>query len=58
MKHIKVIDRAGATCGCEYTVERNQEQITRVCQEHEAEFIVRHAAAVASCSHVNLDLIS
>ena len=55
----KVLDAKGAACGCEYTVDRvGSELITKMCQEHEIEFIVRHAAAVASCSHtVNHDLI-
>jgi hypothetical protein len=59
VKHIE--KRPGlpdVACGCEYTVdERGREQVSKMCQEHEAEFIVRHAAAVASCSHVNRDLI-
>jgi len=56
----KLKDAKGATCGCEYTVNRaGSELITKMCQEHEIEFITRHAAAVASCSHViNHDLIS
>jgi hypothetical protein len=55
----KIRDPKGVACGCEYTVDKRQrESITKMCQEHESEFIVRHAAAVASCSHVvNHDLI-
>lgn len=45
-------------CGCEYTVDaRGREEWSQMCQEHEQEAIVRHAAAVASCSHVNRDLV-
>lgn len=59
MKNIKVVDRAGKSCGCEYTADgRGQEIMTKVCQEHESEFIVRHASAVASCSHANHDLVT
>jgi hypothetical protein len=56
----KVTDSKGSTCGCEYTVDRRgSELVTKMCQEHEIEHITRHAAAVASCSHVvNHDLIS
>lgn len=57
MKHIKVVDRKGVACGCEYTAENNREQMTKICQEHEAEHIERHAAAVISCSHANRDLV-
>jgi hypothetical protein len=58
MKTIKLVDhKTGATCGCEYTVDsRGRECITKMCMEHDLEFIVRHAAAVASCSHANRDL--
>lgn len=52
------VDGKSVACGCEYTVHRNgAEEISKVCQEHELEFIVQRAAAVASCSHVNHDLI-
>ena len=54
----KVRDRAGVACGCEYTLDKHQRELmTQVCMEHEVEFIVRHADAVASCSHVNRDLV-
>ena len=54
----KVLDRKGVACGCEYTVDkRGSEEITRMCQEHEAEHIVMAAAAAASGSHVNRDLV-
>ena len=57
MSH-KIVARDGSFCGCEFIVDkRGQETMTKVCQEHENEFIARHAAAVASCSHVNLDLV-
>jgi hypothetical protein len=49
----KIRDAKGVACGCEYTVKGSQELITKMCQEHEMEFTVRHAAAVASCSHVH-----
>jgi hypothetical protein len=54
----KIKDAKGVACGCEYTVNaRDREEMTQMCQEHEAEHIARHAAAVASCSHVNRDLV-
>ena len=55
----KIVDhKTGVRCGCEYTVDsRGREQITSMCMEHELEFIVRHASAVASCSHANRDLV-
>jgi hypothetical protein len=60
VKHIE--KRSGlpdVTCGCEYTTgARGQLDVwTQTCQEHEREFIARHAAAVASCSHANRDLV-
>lgn len=58
MRTVKILDKAGVACGCEYTVDkRDQQRISKMCQEHEIEFIARHAAAVASCSHVNRDLV-
>jgi hypothetical protein len=55
--HNIVDHRTGASCGCEYTVDkRGNELITRMCMEHEQEYTARHAAAVASCSHANRDL--
>lgn len=45
-------------CGCEYAVDRDREVWSTACQKHEAEFIVRHAAAAVSCSHANHDLVS
>jgi hypothetical protein len=60
MKTLKVTHRVGGrdvACGCEFTRDKNgREQITNMCIEHEHQFIVRHAAAVASCSHANRDL--
>jgi len=54
----KVRDSKGATCGCEYTVDRHQrEEMSKFCMEHELEFIARHAAALGSCSHANRDLV-
>jgi hypothetical protein len=54
----KIQDRAGVKCGCEYNVHRDgAEEMSKACQEHEIEFIVRHAAALVSCSHANRDLV-
>ena len=54
----KILDTRGVPCGCEYAVDpRGSERYTKMCQEHEIEHITRHAAAVASCSHVNRDLV-
>ena len=45
-------------CGCEFVRDaRDDERVSKLCMEHEQEFIVRHAAAAASCSHINRDLI-
>jgi hypothetical protein len=44
-------------CGCEYIHVREREEVSKMCQEHEIKFIMRHAAAVLSCSHVNRDLV-
>lgn len=45
-------------CGCEFTRDaRGREIITRSCQEHEAEHIAAHLAAVVSCSHANRALV-
>jgi hypothetical protein len=57
-KTIKIKDKHGVACGCEYQrLPGEREQISRMCMEHEQEFIVRHAAAVASGSHANHDLV-
>lgn len=58
MRTFKHVDhRDGSRCGCEYSIDkRGQESWSRLCMEHEREFIERHMAAVASCSHVNRDL--
>lgn len=53
----KLRDGNGVACGCEYTVKGNQETMSKMCQEHEMEHAARHAAAVASCSHANRDLV-
>jgi hypothetical protein len=55
---VKLKDAKGVACGCEITSERGREQVTRMCMEHEQEFIVTHAAAIESCSHANRDLVS
>ena len=58
MRTIKLKGKDGSSCGCEYTVDgRGREQHTKFCMEHETTFIARHAAAVASCSHINRDLV-
>jgi len=58
MSTTKIRDRAGVACGCEFTTDsRGREEISRMCQVHEIEFIVQRAAAVASCSHINRDLV-
>lgn len=52
------VDGKDVACGCKFTRDAaGRELMSDVCQEHESEFIVRHAAAVASCSHANRDLI-
>jgi hypothetical protein len=54
----KIVDhKTGATCGCEYTKQGEREQMSKMCMEHEIERLARHAAAAASCSHINRDLI-
>jgi hypothetical protein len=46
-------------CGCEYTRDsRDREEHTVFCVPHKKEFDMRHAAAVASCSHANYDLVT
>lgn len=50
-------DAKGVACGCEVSTDRRgQDYMSQTCQEHEAEYIARHLAAVESCSHVNRDL--
>lgn len=57
-KRVDKVDGKEVACGCEWTRDRaGREQWSQMCMGHEHEFIVRHAAAVASCSHVNRDLV-
>jgi|HubBroStandDraft_1064217.scaffolds.fasta_scaffold447275_2 hypothetical protein len=50
--------KADKPCGCKHATDRHgQEYWAQVCQEHEAQRIALHLAAVASCSHVNRDLV-
>jgi hypothetical protein len=45
-------------CGCEYVRDgRERETLTKLCIPHKKEFDQSHAAAVATCSHVNRDLL-
>ena len=54
----KILDKAGAACGCEYSVDKaNREMMIKMCQAHKAEYDTRHAAAASSCSHANRDLV-
>jgi len=58
MRIIKLKDKDGSSCGCEYTVDgRGREEHTKFCMEHETEWVIRHAAAIGSCSHANRDLV-
>lgn len=58
MSTTKIKDAKGVACGCEFTTDaKGREQMSQMCMEHEVQFIERHAAAVASCSHANRDLV-
>ena len=62
MRTVKYVEKRpgkpDVTCGCEYTVDnRGRKEWSKMCMEHETTFIARHAAAVASCSHINRDLV-
>lgn len=59
VKHIE--KRSGlpdVACGCEHTVDgHGRNWWSKICIQHKKEFDMRHAAARASCSHVNRDLV-
>lgn len=57
MRTVKLADKHGNLCGCEYTTDkRGREQWSKFCEPHALEHDRMHAAAVASCSQQNRDL--
>jgi hypothetical protein len=49
-------ERAITPC-CKHVVDKQGREIAHLCEQHQKEFDERRAAAVASCSHVNRDLV-